>query len=176
MKKTFVVLVLVVLVGTVIGVFDRRQIAVRYHVWQSGWLYSLAMSELDNVPEREAYRNRNIQHSDALIRLGHWTNRLYRVRSIPDKNERMELMKKIDRSFPRDKGYYQMWGTVGVTGQEVFIKLWSEPAYVPMWEKFLNDGNVLIKEEGNKAATSGPADGAFGGCVLTFAATILLGL
>ncbi|MDD5708088.1 MAG: hypothetical protein PHR35_19390 [Kiritimatiellae bacterium] len=153
MKRPINIVILALLTGVVlVGALTQRQIAIRYHVWQSGRLYSLAMAHFGDSAQREAYRSRSIQHSDALIRIGHWTNQLYRVRSIADQNERMELMKKIDRTFPRDRGYYQMWGDVGPTGPEAFITLWAEPAYVPMWEQFLKDENVLIKEEGQHPA------------------------
>jgi hypothetical protein len=64
----------------------------------------------------------------------------------------MKLMRKIDTTFPRDKGYYQMRGRLGPDGPEAFVKLWSEPEYVPMYKQFLKDEDVLIREEGQQNA------------------------
>jgi hypothetical protein len=144
MKKRFIIAIIVLLTAGGITFSARRQIIIHYHVWQSGRLYSKALAHFDNPVQRERFRNLSIQHSDALVRLGHWRRIDIPIRPLISVAEQTNFIHTVDLNIPPDSSYYQIWGSNPTNS---IIKLWCQTNRLDAWMDFLKRENRLITKE-----------------------------
>jgi hypothetical protein len=146
MKKRITIILVAVLVAGGIGALAaRRQFAIRYHVWQSGRLYSKAMVHCADAEQRERFRNLSVQHCDALVALGYWRRVDIPVHPMLTVEEQTNFMRKVDWNIPRDISYYQMWGAANPA--RMIIRLWCQSDRLDTWTGFLKKENLLLERE-----------------------------
>jgi hypothetical protein len=144
MKKSFTITFIILLAAGGIAFSARRQIIIHYHVWQSGRLYSKALTHFDDPVQRERFRNLSIQHSDALVRIGYWRRIDIPIRPLRSVPEQTNFIHTVDLNIPPDISYYQIWGS---NSSNSVIKLWYQADQLDKWMDFLKRENLLITKE-----------------------------